>query len=154
MTITVHPHAHTLQIDPDPKRLDVAMIHAFLSTSYWSPSIPRAVVERAIAGSRAWGVYDDGAQVAFARVVSDGATFAWLCDVFVLESHRGRGVARWLVATILESPDLQGLRRFLLATRDAHPLYASVGFGPLRTPPERWMEILDRDVYARAQSSR
>jgi GNAT superfamily N-acetyltransferase len=150
MTIVVHPSDASLEIDTDPQRLDVASIHGFLSTSYWSPGVPRAVVERAIAGSLVWGVYDGGAQVGFGRVVTDRATFAWLCDVFVLESYRGRGLARWLVQTIRDHDGLQGLRRFLLATRDAHPLYAQVGFTPLKTPPERWMEILDRDVYARS----
>lgn len=135
-------------ISTDPSRLDVDAVHAFLSRSYWSPGIPIEVVRKAIAGSIAFGVYHGAEQVGFARVVTDRATFAYLADVYVLEEHRGRGLATWLVETILAHPDLQGLRRFSLMTRDAHALYRRFGFGPASNPGG-YMEILRRDVYAR-----
>jgi GNAT superfamily N-acetyltransferase len=136
-----------LEIDTDPGRLDIAMIHGFLATSYWARGIPRDVVERSIRGSLCFGVYDGPAQVGFARVISDCATFAYLADVFVLESHRGRGLAKWLMACIKGHPGLQGLRRWSLATRDAHGLYRQFGFD---TPgdPKVSMEMVDRNVYA------
>ena len=127
------------EVDTDPRRLDLAMIHGFLSTSYWARGIPRDVVERSIGGSLCFGVYDGPAQVGFARVISDRATFAYIADVFVVESHRGRGLAKWLMACIKGHPDLQGLRRWSLATRDAHGLYAQFGFTPL-AKPENQME--------------
>ena len=135
------------EVDTDPHRLDVAMVHAFLSTSYWARGIPRDVVERSIRGSLCFGVYDGAAQVGFARVISDCATYAYLADVFVVESHRGRGLAKWLMACIKGHPDLQGLRRWSLATRDAHGLYRQFGFGP-PSDPSVGMEIVDRNVYA------
>jgi GNAT superfamily N-acetyltransferase len=133
-------------ISTDRTRFDIAAIHAFLSRSYWSPGIPLATVERAIAHSLAFGVFDGVEQVGFARVVTDRATFAYLADVYILEGHRGQGLARKLVETILAHEDLQGLRRFLLATRDAHPLYAAFGFKPLAAP-DRMMEIHDPHAY-------
>jgi GNAT superfamily N-acetyltransferase len=136
-------------ITTDRARFDVDAIHAFLSRSYWSPGVPRATVERAIANSLAFGVFDGVEQVGFARVVTDRATFAYLADVYVLEGHRGQGLGRRLVETILAHEDLQGLRRFLLATRDAHGLYAGFGFKPLAAP-DRMMEILDPQVYERS----
>jgi GNAT superfamily N-acetyltransferase len=137
------------EITSDRSRLDVKAIHAFLSEAYWSPGVPLDVVQRAVANSLCFGVLDDGRQVGFARVVTDRATFAYLADVYILSEHRGRGLGRRLVATVLQHPDLHGLRRFLLATRDAHGLYAEAGFRPL-TRPDRFMEIHDPDVY-RAQ---
>ena len=137
-----------IRVDDDPARLDMDMIHGFLSRTYWSPDIPREVVERALANSLCFGLYEDGRQVGFARVVTDRATFAYLADVFVLESHRGRGLAKLLLAEILAHPSLQGLRRWLLATRDAHGLYAQYGFTQLRAP-DRFMELHDPDVYSR-----
>jgi GNAT superfamily N-acetyltransferase len=129
------------EIDDDPARLDVGAIHAFLARdAYWSPGIPRDVLVRAIAGSLNLGLYRDGAQVGFARVVSDKATFGWLADVYVLSGHRGHGLGHRLVRAALDHPDLQGLRRILLATSDAHRIYADCGFGPL-SDPERWMTI-------------
>jgi GNAT superfamily N-acetyltransferase len=117
------------EISTDRDRLDVDYIHAFLTTSYWSPGVSREIVERAIAGSMCFGLYaPDGAQAGFARVVTDHATFAYLADVFVGEEHRGRGLGVWLVRTVLEHPDLQGLRRWMLATADAHDLYSRFGF--------------------------
>jgi GNAT superfamily N-acetyltransferase len=133
-------------ISTDRTRFDVAAIHAFLVRSYWSPGIPLATVERAIAHSLAFGVFDGVEQVGFARVVTDRATFAYLADVYILEGHRGQGLARRLVETILAHEDLQGLRRFLLATRDAHPLYAAFGFKPLAAP-DRMMEIHNPRAY-------
>jgi GNAT superfamily N-acetyltransferase len=136
-------------ISTDPARLDLDVIHGVLRESYWSPGIPRDVVRRAIDGSLAFGVYTmAGAQVGFARVVTDGATFAYVADVFILEGERGRGLGKWLTSVIVEHPNLQDLRRWLLATRDAHALYAQFGFTPLRAP-ERIMERHDPNVYAR-----
>jgi GNAT superfamily N-acetyltransferase len=134
------------QITTDRARLDVDAIHAFLSRSYWSPGIPRAVVERAIANSLCFGALCNGVQVGFARVVTDKATFAYLADVYVLEAHRGRGLARRIMDAVIHHPDLQGLRRMLLATLDAHGLYAKFGFQPLAAP-ERMMEVHDPDAY-------
>lgn len=139
-----------LQITTDKGRLDIGLIHRFLSTeAYWSRGIPRATVERAIAGSLCFGGHLDGCQVAFARVVTDGATFGYLADVFVLPEHRGQGHARTLMAAVMAHPQLQGLRRFSLATSDAHELYAGFGFAvPAR--PQTLMEKLDPDVYTGA----
>jgi GNAT superfamily N-acetyltransferase len=134
-------------ISTDTSRFDVAAIHAFLSQSYWSPGVPRSVVETSIAHSLCFGLFQGASQVGFARVVTDRATFAYLADVYVLEQHRRRGLAKWLVQTVLQHPDLQGLRRFLLATRDAHTLYERFGFRPLSNPG-RMMEIVARDPYA------
>jgi GNAT superfamily N-acetyltransferase len=130
------------EIDDGPGRLDLGVIHEFLSRdAYWSLGITRDVLVRAIVGSLNFGLYDGGgAQAGFARVVTDGATFGWLCDVFVLPAHRGRGLAHWLVQTVLAHPDLDGVRRIMLATSDAHSIYADCGFEPL-IKPERWMSI-------------
>ena len=143
--------SQALRISTESGELDVDLIHAFLSTTYWARGIPRAVVERAIAGSLCFGGYLGGRQVAFARVVTDGATFGYLSDVFVLSEHRGRGYARALVAAVLAHPDLQGLRRFMLATRDQHALYAGFGFAA-PAKPEMLMEKLDPDIYSRTLS--
>ena len=135
------------RISTDPARLDLGVIHGFLSGSYWARGIPREVVERSIRGSLCFGVYEEGGpQVGFARVITDRATFAYLADVFVLESHRGRGLSKWLLERILAHPDLQGLRRFLLGTKDAHGLYARFGFAPPKDP-SLWMEVFRPDVY-------
>jgi len=125
---------NTYDISTDPTRLQPAAIHAYLTRSYWSPGIPKDVVERAIANSLCFGIYLGQAQVGFARVVTDKATFAYLADVYVLEEHRGQGLSKRLVETIQAHPDLQGLRRFLLATKDAHGLYAQFGFAPPARP--------------------
>jgi GNAT superfamily N-acetyltransferase len=128
-------------ISSDPARVDLDVVHGFLSRdSYWAKGVPRDVVARAIANSLVFGVYQGDDQVAFARVVSDRATFAWLSDVFVLPAHRGRGLARRLVEAVLAHPDLQGLRFFLLKTADAHGLYQRFGF---RAPsdPDRFLAI-------------
>ena len=122
---------HGFAITTDPARIDVAAVHAFLTRSYWSPGIARETVERAIAHSLCFSLLaPDGSQAGFARAITDRATYAYLADVYVAEAHRGRGLGTWLVQTIVEHPDLQGLRRWALATADAHGLYARFGFGP------------------------
>jgi GNAT superfamily N-acetyltransferase len=136
------------EITTDTARFDLDVIHGFLAQSYWSAGVPRSVVERAVKNSLGFAVLADGQQVGFARVVTDRATFAYLADVFVLEAHRGAGVGKKLMRAIFEHQDLQGLRRFLLATRDAHTLYAQFGFAALAAP-ERFMEINDPDIYTR-----
>jgi len=135
------------EITSDVTRFDIGAVHAFLSQSYWSPGIPRAVVERAIANSVCFGVLHEGQQVGFARVVTDKATFAYLADVYILPEHRGKGLSRRLMERVIRHPDLQNLRRMLLATRDAHALYAKFGFKPLAAP-ERIMEIHNPAVYS------
>jgi GNAT superfamily N-acetyltransferase len=114
-------------ISTDKERIDVAIVHAFLTSSYWAKGIPVETVRRSIEGSMAFGVYDGKKQAGFARVITDGATFAYLADVFIAEGWRGRGLSAWLMECILAHPDLQGLRRFLLARRDAHGLYRKFG---------------------------
>jgi GNAT superfamily N-acetyltransferase len=126
-------------ISTDPDRLDIDVIHRFLSEdSYWAAGIDRQTVERSIENSICFGLYDDSRQVGFARVVSDRAAFAYLADVFVLPDRRGRGLGKWLVETVLSHPDLQNLRRFFLGTADAHSLYERHGFRPI--DPSRMME--------------
>ncbi len=138
------------EITTDRSRFDLEAIHAFLTRAYWSPGIPRAVVERAVANSLCFGLLLGTEQVGLARVVTDRATFAYLADVYVLEEHRGKGLARRLMEAVVSHPDLQGLRRMLLATRDAHGLYAKYGFKPLAAP-ERLMVRDDPDVYGAAR---
>jgi GNAT superfamily N-acetyltransferase len=135
-------------ISTDKAALDLDTIHAFLRTSYWSPEIPRTVVASAIENSMCFGVYHEARQIGFARIISDRATFAYLADVFVLDEFRGRGVSKFLMECIRAHPELQNLRRWLLATADAHGLYSQYGFTGLRRP-ERMMEIVDPDVYRR-----
>ena len=134
-------------ISTDPARLDLDVIHGFLTNCYWAKGIPLDVVARSIENSLCFGVYDgSGAQVGFARAVSDLATVAYLGDVFVLESHRGRGLGKWLMECIMQHPGLQNLRRWILLTRDAHGLYSQFGFMPVKAP-ERYMEIHRADIY-------
>ena len=133
-------------ISTDRNRLDVASIHDFLAQSYWSPGIPLAVVERAISNSLCFGLFHQANQVGFSRVVTDKATFAYLADVYVLDAHGGKGLSKWLMEVITGHGDLQGLRRFTLATRDAHGLYRQFGFTPLANPSVM-MEIHRPDVY-------
>jgi GNAT superfamily N-acetyltransferase len=133
------------------ENMDLRAVHAFLSTSYWSPGVPLDVVERAARNSLCFGIRCEGRQVAFARVVTDRSTFAYLADVYVLEPHRGRGLSKRMLEAVFAHPELQGLRRFLLATRDAHALYAGYGFTPLANP-SRMMEIHDPQVYAKRSS--
>ena len=122
------------EVSCDRARIDVALVHAFLRESYWAKGRARETVERSIQNSLCFGVYAAGRQIAFARVVSDRAVFAYLCDVFVIPEFRGRGVAKLLMRAILAHPDLQNLRSFLLGTRDAHGLYAQFGFAALEDP--------------------
>jgi GNAT superfamily N-acetyltransferase len=133
-------------VTTDPAHLDIELIHSFLSNSYWATGIPREVVERSIANSLCFGVYEADKQVGFARVITDYATFAYLADVFIIESHRGRGMSKFLMECIVKHPELQGLRRWTLATRDAHDLYARFGFRPL-SKPDRFMELHYPEVY-------
>jgi GNAT superfamily N-acetyltransferase len=133
-------------ISTDPERLNLDAIHAYLVRSYWSEGIPRKTVERAVANSLCFAVLHGKAQVGFARVVTDKATFAYLCDVYILEEHRGKGMGKWLMECVMRHPALQGLRRFSLATRDAHGLYRDFGFRGLDNP-DTAMEILRADIY-------
>jgi GNAT superfamily N-acetyltransferase len=121
-------------ISTDASMLDLEVVHAYLSRSYWAAGVPEDVVRRSIENSLCFGVYRGEEQAGFARVVTDRATFAYLADVFVLEEHRGRGIGKWLVEVILSHPDLQGLRRWMLATRDAHDLYRRYAFTELARP--------------------
>lgn len=128
------------EISSDRARLDLTATHHYLAgSSYWAQGIPLATLRRAVQNSLPFGVYHEGAQVGFARVVTDYAVFAYVADVYVLEAHRGHGLSKWLMEVIAEDPRLGGFRRWMLATRDAHGLYASTGFVPLGMP-ERWME--------------
>jgi GNAT superfamily N-acetyltransferase len=134
-------------ISTDPARLDLDVIHGFLTNCYWARGIPREVVARSIEHSLCFGIYDsDGKQAAFARVVSDFATVAYLGDVFVLEPHRGRGLGKWMVECVVAHPALQNLRRWILLTRDAHRLYKQFGFTPVKSP-DRYMELHNPDIY-------
>jgi GNAT superfamily N-acetyltransferase len=121
-------------ISTDASLLDLEVIHDFLSSSYWAAGVPESVMERSIENSLCFGVYRGEEQAGFARVVTDRATFAYLADVFVLEEHRGRGIGKWLVEVVISHPDLQGLRRWMLATRDAHDLYRRYAFTELARP--------------------
>jgi GNAT superfamily N-acetyltransferase len=136
------------EISTDPARLDIDAIHAYLARSYWSPGIPRDVVERAARNSLCFGLYEQagGRQVGLARVVTDRATFAYLCDVYVLEEHRGKGLSKWMMREVMAHPALTGARRAMLGTRDAHGLYARFGF---RAPPDDGvlMQVLRPDMY-------
>ena len=138
------------RISTDPERLDLDAIHAYLRRSYWAEEIPKEIVARSLRGSLCFGLYQQqhpqGPQVGFARVISDRATFAYLCDVYVLEEHRGQGLSKWLMEAVQSHPELQGLRRFVLATRDAHGLYTQFGFTPL-TSPETFLEIRRPGLY-------
>lgn len=127
----------------DPSKLQFDRIHAALARSYWSPRVRRDIVERAAAGSLCLGAYDraSGEQIAYARVITDRATFAYLCDVIVFEGHRGDGIGKALVAAVLAHPELATVRRMLLATKDAHGLYEQFGFS--RVAEDRWMELVD-----------
>jgi GNAT superfamily N-acetyltransferase len=133
-------------ISTEKSRLDMDVIHRFLSKSYWAQGIPREVVEQSIEHSLPFGVYKGEQQVGFARVITDYATFAYIGDVFVLEDYRGLGLSKWLMQAVVEHPRLQGLRRWMLLTGDAHGLYRKVGF-TAPASPERYMERVLPDVY-------
>ena len=141
-----------IDIDTAPERLDVDAVHDFLAHgSNWAVGIGRDVVARALAGSLTFGLYEGRQQIGLARVITDRATFAYLLDVYVLEPYRGRGLGRWLISTDRAHPDLQGLRRWMLTSRDARDYYRPFGFVDL-AHPERLMEIVDLDVYKRGRA--
>jgi GNAT superfamily N-acetyltransferase len=128
-------------ISTDPSRLDLDTICVFLGDAYWSQGRSRATIARSLQHSLCFGVYDTHGQVGLARVITDYATFAYLCDVYIQPEHRGAGLGKWLMATVMAHPSFVGLRLFLLVTRDAHGLYQQVGFSALQSP-ERWMVVV------------
>ena len=134
-------------ISTDPDRLDLAAIHGYLRESYWAAGIPREKVEQSIRNSLSFGLYVGETLVGFARVITDYTTFAYVADVFVLASHRGKGLGVWLMEVVRAHPELQNMRRWVLATRDAHDLYRKTGFTDV--DPGRFMQVLDPDVYKR-----
>ena len=139
-------HRDGFTVSTDPARLDLDAIHAFLTTAYWSVGIPRETVARALSNSLCFGLYEGSRQIGLARMVTDRATFAYLCDVYVLPEMRGHGLGRWLMECVLAHPDLQGLRRLSLVTRDAHELYRPFGFTEIEKPL-RHMEISRPGLY-------
>lgn len=139
-------HRDEFTISTDPARLDLNVIHQFLTNSYWAAGIPMELVKKSVQHSLNFGVYHGAEQIGFARLVTDYATFAYLADVFILEAYRGRGLSKWLMEVILSQEEVQGLRRWMLATRDAHGLYAQFGFVPIPNP-ERFMQLHFPDVY-------
>ena len=135
------------EISSDPARLDFKVIYGFIANSYWAANIPEQVLKKALDNSLCFGVYrDSGEQVGFARLITDRATFAYLADVFILPGVRGQGLSKWLMATIVAHPDVQGVRRMVLATHDAHGLYAQYGFKPIANP-ELFMQLWQPDIY-------
>ena len=137
-------------ISTDPNRLDLDAIFAFISRSYWGANRTREVMQRALQNSLNFGIYDEGEggrQIGLVRVVSDYAVFVYLCDVYILEEYRGQGLGKWLLEVVRAYPQLQGLRRWVLVTRDAHGFYRRYGFTELVTP-ERWMEAFDPNPKA------
>ena len=145
---SIEPDATGYEVSTDPARLDITAMHAYLTRSYWSPGIPYATVERAAHNSLCFGLYEKstGRQVGLARVVTDHATFAYLCDVYVLEEHQGRGLGKLMMRAVMAHPALTGARRAMLGTRDAHSLYRRYGFA---VPPDDGvlMQILRPDMY-------
>jgi|SRR5580700_1776293 GNAT superfamily N-acetyltransferase len=139
-------------ISTDPTRLDLDVIYDFLTNCYWAKGIPREVVVRSIEHALCFGIYESGGQVGFARVISDFATIAYVGDVFVVESHRGRGLGKWLMECIVQHPGLQNLRRWILTTRDAHGLYSQFGFTPVKAP-ERFMERHQANIYEKPRKT-
>ncbi len=135
-------------ISTDKEKFDIDLIHSFLTRSYWAEGISKDVIKKSIEGSLCFGVFEHEKQVGFARMITDMATFAYLADVFIIEEYQGRGLSKLLMEVIMSHPDLQGLRRFMLATRDAHGLYKQFGFTPL-TNVDRWMQIHNPDIYKR-----
>jgi GNAT superfamily N-acetyltransferase len=136
-------HRDPFTISTDPARLDLDAICDFLKRAYWANTRPRERTERALQNSLVFGVYDGDRQIGLARVVSDYSVFAYLCDVFIHEDYRAHGLGKWLIQTILEHPDLRDVRRWLLATQDAHELYKKFGFVSIEEP-ERWMQMFRR----------
>lgn len=142
-------HNDPYLISTDPALLDVAVIHAYLANeSYWAGNIPLETVARSLRNSFCFGLYCQGRQVGLARLITDKATFAYLCDVFVLPEHRGRGLSKWMMAVIHAHPDMQGLRRWMLGTKDAHGLYRQFGWTQLTDDiVPRFMQLHNPDVY-------
>jgi GNAT superfamily N-acetyltransferase len=138
-------------VSTDHGLIDMDVVHEFLTQCYWAKGIPRDVVARSIENSLCFGLYAEGKQVGFARVISDYATYAYIADVFVLESFRGRGLGKWLMECVMKHPRLQGLRRWSLVTSDAHGLYAQFGFEPLKKP-QNYMELHRLDIYTRTNA--
>jgi GNAT superfamily N-acetyltransferase len=138
----IETQRENLLISTDPAHLDLDAMVEMLSRSYWAKGRTREVIARSIQHSLVFGVYDDEKQIGMARVISDYTTFAWLCDVFIHEDYRGRGLGRWLMETILSHPELKDVTRFRLVTQDAHGLYEQYGFKPIPNP-EQWMEKLN-----------
>jgi len=139
-------------ISTDKSKLDIQLIYDYLSKeSYWAKNIPKELVKKSIEGSCCFGMYDVNAQIGFARVITDHATFAYLADVFITEDYRGKGLSKWLMEEIIKHPDFQGLRRWMLATRDAHGLYAKFGFTAL-DKPERIMGFRPFEEYPKTNS--
>jgi len=135
------------KISSETSDMDISAIHQYISRSYWASNIPISTMKKAIENSLCFGVFTDaGEQIAFARLITDSATFAYLADVYVLEDHRGKGISKWLMDCIVKHPDLQGLRRMALATSDAHGLYEQFGFTPLKSP-DTFMELHQANVY-------
>jgi N-acetylglutamate synthase-like GNAT family acetyltransferase len=145
-TQTIEQRRDNLVLSDDRELVDLDVVHNFLRQSYWSEGVPIDVVRRSVENSLCFGVYDNDNQVAFARVVSDFSTFAYIADVFVLEGYRGRGISKWIMAAIMHHPSLQGLRRWMLLTQDAHRLYRQFGFDSVSSP-ERIMEITAPNIY-------
>ncbi len=133
-------------VSTDKEKFDIDMIHSFLTNSYWAEGISREIIRRSIEGSLCFGVFENDRQVGFARMITDKATFAYLADVFIIKEYRGLGLSKWLMEVIMSHPGLQGLRRMMLATKDAHELYKKFGFTSL-TNADRWMQIHHPDVY-------
>ena len=133
-------------ISTQKEKMDIDLIHSFLTRSYWAEGISKEIIRRSIQGALCFGVFENDRQVGFARMITDRATFAYLADVFIIEEYRGLGLSKWLMEVILSHPDLQGLRRLMLATRDAHELYKKFGFTPLNNV-DRWMHIHHPDIY-------
>ncbi len=150
--MTIEFHNHPYKISTDQALLDIEAIHTFLKQTYWSPGIPKETLQRAIKNSLCFGLYEDIKQIGFARAISDFSTFAYLADVFIIEEYRGKKLAKWLMQSIMAHPDLQGLRCWLLRTRDAHGLYKPFGF----TSPKRiesYMEITVPDIYLKISAN-
>ena len=151
MTAMVVMEMGRFLISTDRSKLDIDVIHRFLARSYWAEGIPRETVMRSIENSLCFGVYDNARQIGFARVISDFATYAYVADVFILEPYRERGLGKELMASIMAHPDLQGLRRWSLGTRDAQGLYVQFGFKPVvNTRARMVMEIVDPEIYSRS----
>lgn len=134
------------KITTEKAKFDIEFIHSFLTRSYWAEGISKEVIERSIEGALCFGLFESDKQIGFARMITDKATFAYLADVFIIEEYRGRGLSKWLMEVIMSHPSLQGLRRMMLATKDAHGLYEKFGFTALNNV-DRWMQINDPNIY-------